>query len=234
MLVRYLATVLLLTPYASCGAPRSTDVVFYVVDGYRFSWADRRAIERIADTTAVEVGKVLPALPARVTLRVRAGKDVIVETGETGEVHPPDVVYWTLDPGRREGVTALVTTRLRPSLVHHFHHLVREATVGSSHTLMEEAIAEGLATVFERDFAGATAPWGAYPANVDAWVTEFRSLPRDAPHDRWMVRHPDGRRWIGYKVGTYLVDRAMKASGRSAAALVSVPTDDILRMADNH
>jgi uncharacterized protein YjaZ len=166
-----------------------------------------------------------------VTLRVRTGTDVIPETGETGEVNLPDVVYWTLDPGRPEGVAAIVRTQLRSSLVHEFHHLVRGSAVGHGRTLLEEAVTEGLATVFERDFAGASGPWGAYPANVDAWVREFRSLPRDAPRDQWMVRHPDGRRWIGYKVGTYLVDRAMKASGRSAADLVSVPTDDILRMA---
>jgi hypothetical protein len=231
--IRWLAGVLLLTTYASCGA-RNVDVVFYVVDGYRFSWADRRAIERIAEATAVEVRKVLPALSPRLILRVRTGKKVIDETGETGEVNPPDVVYWTLDPGRPEGVGGIVATQLRPSLFHEFHHLVRAAAVGNDHTLLEEAVTEGLATVFERDLTGALAPWGSYPADVATWVAEFRALPSGAAHDRWMVRHPDGRRWIGYKVGTYLVDRAMKASGRSAADLVSVPTDDILRMADNH
>ena len=25
-----------------------------------------------------------------------------------------------------------------------------------------------------------------------------------------MIRHPDGRRWIGYKVGTYVAERAMR------------------------
>jgi hypothetical protein len=202
MFVRSFSGALLLATFVSYRAPE-TDVVFYVVDGYRFSWADRRAIERIADATAAEVRRVLPALPAQLTLRVRTGKDVIPETGETGEVNLPDVVYWTLDPGRPGGAGAIVRTQLRSSLVHEFHHLVRGSAVGHGRTLLEEAVTEGLATAFERDFAGATAPWGSYPANVSAWAAEFRSLPRDAPHDQWMVRHPDGRRWIGYKVGTY-------------------------------
>jgi uncharacterized protein YjaZ len=106
--------------------------------------------------------------------------------------------------------------------------LVRRAHFES---LMDRVISEGMATAFERDFAGATYPWGQYPDDVAAWVTELMALPKDAPRDHWMSRHPDGRRWIGYKAGTYLVDRAIKASGKSAAELVSASTEDVIRMA---
>ena len=84
--------------------------------------------------------------------------------------------------------------------------------------------------VFARDVGGVSAPWGAYPSQVDVWVKEVLALPRDAPRDLWMDRHPDVRRWVGPQVGAYLVDRAISASGRSAADLVSASTDDILRM----
>ena len=53
----------------------------------------------------------------------------------------------------------------------------------------------------------------------------------DCTLDQWMFRHPDGRRWIGYRAGTYIADRAIAASGLSAAQLVLVPTDEILEMA---
>jgi hypothetical protein len=46
-----------------------------------------------------------------------------------------------------------------------------------------------------------------------------------------MFQHPDGRRWIAYKVGTYLVDRAIAASGKSSAELVLTPTREVLEMA---
>jgi uncharacterized protein YjaZ len=46
-----------------------------------------------------------------------------------------------------------------------------------------------------------------------------------------MFQHPDGRRWIGYRAGTLIVDRAIAASGASSAALVRVPTADILALA---
>ena len=96
---------------------------------------------------------------------------------------------------------------------------------------MDSVIHEGMATVFERDFAGADPLWGQYPEDVSDWVEELMALPETASADDWMVRHPDGRRWIGYKAGAYLVDRAIGASGLSAAELVSVPPADVIRMA---
>jgi hypothetical protein len=232
MFVRRAVVALLLVGCASC-ASHDTDVVFYIVDGYRFSSADRRAIQQIADATAIEVRQLLPALPARLTLRVRAGKKVMPETGASGESNSPDVVYWTVDPGHQGGVSAIVKTYLRQTLFHEFHHLVRGSTagIGIGTTFFERAITEGLATAFERDFASGTVPWGAYPEDVAMWVAEIRGWSSDASREAWLSRHPERRRWLSYKVGTYLVDRAMNASGRSSADLVSVSTDEILRMA---
>jgi hypothetical protein len=229
-LVRPAVVALLLILAVSC-VSNDTDVVFYVVDGYRFSSADRRAIERIASTTAIEVRRLLPTLPTRLTLRVRTGKKVIPELGTSAESNLPEVVYWTVDPSHKSGVRGIVKTYLRQTLFHEFHHLVRGSAVGHGRTLLDEAISEGLATVFERDFAAGAVPWGAYPAEVARWVPEIMALPPDAPRRMWMSQHPDGRRWIGYKVGTYLVDRAIDASGRSAADLTTASTDEIVRLA---
>ena len=229
MFVRRAVVALLLVGCTSC-APHDTDVVFYIVDGYRFSSADRRAIQRVADATAIEVRRLLPALPARLTLRVRSGKKVMPETGASAEPSSPDVVYWTVDPSYGDGVSAIVKMHLRQTLFHEFHHLVRGST-GTGATFFDRAITEGLATAFERDFASGSVPWGAYAEDVETWIEEIRSWSSDASREEWMSRHPDRQRWLSYKVGTYLVDRAMKASGRSSADLVSVSTDEILRMA---
>jgi hypothetical protein len=227
---RRFALFLLAAISASCSTP-NPEVVFYSVDGHHFSSAERRTIERIARATATEVRQILPTLADQLVLRVEAGKKVIPETGETASAHPPNVVYWTVDPNRPGGIVAIANAELRRTLFHEFHHLVRDSAVGEDQRLLDRVVTEGLATVFERDFAGPPPPWGMYPDDVETWVAEILALPADAPRSQWMVRHPDGRRWIGYKVGTYLVDRAIRASGRSAAALVSSSTDDILRLA---
>jgi hypothetical protein len=98
-----------------------------------------------------------------------------------------------------------------------------------SHTLIDEVITEGMATVFERDFAGVSPPWSMYPANVTDWVSEILALPPDASRDYWLRKvHPDGRRWIGMRAGAYLVDRATRAAGTSAADLVSTSTANVI------
>lgn len=116
-LYSFLLLMLGIATFASC---RSSDpeVIFYSVDGHRFSASERRAIERIARATATEVRRLLPALSTDLILRVEAGKDVITETGETGSAHPPGVVYWTVDPSRPGGVGAIVNAELRPTLFH--------------------------------------------------------------------------------------------------------------------
>lgn len=96
---------------------------------------------------------------------------------------------------------------------------------------MDTVISEGMATAFERDFTGVAAPWGDYTDEVAEWVVELRAQPPDAPTRAWMFEHPDGRRWIGFKVGTYLVDRAMKRSGLSSAEMATLSTEEVVRRA---
>jgi hypothetical protein len=221
---------ILVVLYSSC-AESHVNVRFYRIGGYEFSSSEQSVIQTIIDATTVEVGQMLPTLPASLSLRVQPGQDVDPDTGEAATPSVPDVVYWTVSPTRAGGVSAIARAQLRATLFHPFCYLARRAAIGPVDRLKDEVISMGLATVFARDFGGRSDPWGAYPLQVDAWVHEVLALPDDARRDQWMDRHPDGRRWIGPKVGTYLVDRAVRASGRSVTDLVSAATDDIIRIA---
>jgi uncharacterized protein YjaZ len=125
-------------------------------------------------------------------------------------------------------VVAVAEKELRATLFHEFHHLVR-SNAQSSLTMIDRAVLEGMATVFERDFAGVSRPWGEHPP--ERWEAEVLALPDSASTRGWMFAHPDGRRWIGYRVGTAWVDRAIAKSGKSSADLVAMPALDILRLA---
>jgi len=228
--MRGLCVLVVAAAAVACGRP-GIEVEFYATAGHRFTASERRAVERVARRTAIEVRRLLPALASDLVLRVEAGTRVIPETGETGSAGGTNVVSWTVNPADNRGVRAIVNTQLRATLFHEFHHLVRQSTIAPTEGLVDAMITEGLATAFERDFADANPPWGAYPDDVSGWVNEVLALPPGAPTRQWMFQHPDGRRWIGYKVGTYLADRAILASGRSAAELVSTPAEDILRLA---
>jgi uncharacterized protein YjaZ len=198
--------------------------------GHTFSRSERQAIRDVAERALVDARRHLPALPSHLRLTVQAGSRVLPETGETGEIGLPGAVYWTVDPSHEGGVIAVVNAQLRPTLLHEWYHVVREAALPTE-SLVDRAVSEGLATAFERDVGRRATPWGAYPTEVDAWTDEFLALPEDASVRDWMHRHPDGRRWIGYKVGTRLADRARERSGLSLTALATVPTARIVAWA---
>lgn len=198
--------------------------------GRALSREEQSAIRSVAGRALRDARGALPTLPPRLTLTIVYGKDVIPETGENGTTVPPAEIVWTVDPDR--GVLDVVRRQLRPTLFHELHHLARRQATPPKRTLVDTAIDEGMATAFERDFGGADPPWGKAPPEIADWTRELLRQPEAAPRHAWLVRHPDGRRWIGYRVGTFLVDRATKASGRSSAALVATPTDEVLRLAD--
>jgi uncharacterized protein YjaZ len=198
--------------------------------GHVFSRSERAAIQGIADRAVRDVRPLLPGLPRDLRITVQAGDRVTPETGESGSIGLPSAVYWTVDPTHQGGVLAVVNAQLRATLLHEWYHLVREAKFAPE-TLAERAVNEGLATAFERDVGGAPTPWGAYPSDVAAWTTELLAQGPGASFREWMYQHPDGRRWIGFKVGTYLADRAVRESGLSLAQLAVEPTEKIIALA---
>lgn len=221
---------------ASSGLGAQTISVEFNNSDHVFSNDEKTVIAQIATSVAAEIREVLPQVPPTVTLTVSAGEAVIEETGEMGMAPEPGRVSWTVDASRPEGVIAIANGYLRSTLFHELHHLARGYVVtgGSRRTsFMDVVVSEGLATAFERDFAGVKPPWGDYPEDVSEWVDELVALPMSAfgSYTKWMLEHPDGRRWIGYRAGTYIVDQAMAASGKSTAELVLTGTAEILQLA---
>ncbi|MEO7133923.1 MAG: DUF2268 domain-containing putative Zn-dependent protease [Vicinamibacterales bacterium] len=227
---RALACLALLIAVAAC-RETTEGIRIQFVGSYAFSSTERRTIARIAGAAARDARKHLSALASEITLQVGSGTDVIPELGATAAASAPAFVTWTVDPNRPEGVVKIAESYLRQALFHEFHHLLR-GTAYSGSGLMDSVITEGTATAFERDFAGAKVPWGEYPEDVSMWVDELLKQTADAKRSDWIFRHPEGRRWIGMRAGTYLVDRAMKQLNRTSADLVAMPTPDILAAAN--
>jgi hypothetical protein len=195
--------------------------------------AQRRTIRELAASIEDDVRAVLPGLPMNVVVEVRVEHQPYSRTGASGAALGPDRVAWVVDASRPEGVVAVAQKTLRPILFHEFHHLARGCTQNGPpfRSFLEGAICEGMATAFARDFASAEQPWATYPPEVESWYEEVKDLPASATTGEWMFFHSDGRQWVGYKVGTFLVDRAIEASGRSAAQLVDVVSEDVVKFA---
>ena len=221
---------MLATLYVPSCNRSDTDVVFYRYDGYTFSGAEQRTIRAIAEDAVRDVRVLLPNLPAHLIIRVNPGTKMIDEIGSSSSLSTPNVIYWDVDPSRPGGAAGIARAHLRATLFFHLHRLAR-LKHRSDATLMDHVVSLGMATAFERDAGGKTYPWGQYPSEVTAWVTELIALPATANLNHWMFRHPDGRRWVGIRAGTYLVDRVMSASGKSAAELISLSSAEIIRLA---
>jgi uncharacterized protein YjaZ len=212
-------------------AERGVAVRFFRSESYTFSSNEQRLVRRIAESATREVRALLPGVPPLIEITVRPGPHVIPETGTGGDAMPPTAIMVTIDASRSEGVEAITKKWLRQLLFHEIHHLVRWQLSGAPRSIVERAVFEGMATAFERDFAGdQVALWGVYPEDVAKWADEVSRLPPEASSQEWLFRNPDGRRWIGYKVGTFWVDEARKRSGRSAADLVTTPALDVIAL----
>jgi hypothetical protein len=223
--VRVLASLALIA-IAGCGS-RAVSVEYR---GAATSLArpDRGAIERIAEQVFRDARERLPGLPRTLTLVVAVGHDVIPETGESATNLPPERILWTLDPDRAPP-SRTFEAWLRGTMLHELHHLARSARIQDA-SLLDNTVTEGMATVFERDEAHVEVPWGRYPPEVARWLDELLAQPPNASREAWLFRHPDGRRWIAFKVGTWLVDRAI-AAGRAPATLLPMTAKDIVAIA---
>jgi uncharacterized protein YjaZ len=209
------------------------NIEFFDSKEWEFSDEEKKTINTITIAAEKEIRVLLPQLSDSILLSVMTGHDVIPSTGEVGAAMAPGYVRWIVSPNWEMSVNEIAKASLRDTLFHEFHHLVRGWVLYGGNPMksfMDAVISEGLATAFERDASGSDPDWGHYPADVENWVNEVLQLPLSAPYDEWMFRHPDGRIYIGYRAGTYIVDRAMKNSGLSAAELVLTPTEEILGM----
>lgn len=213
----------------------SVTVSFEDSEVHVFTPQERSEITALAEPAVDEVRGLLPDLYPAIRIEVTAGTTVIPETGELGGAISRQIVRWIVDPGRPGGPTEVARSHLRSTLFHELHHTVRGhvfANTESSRRVIDLSISEGMASVFERDAAGdLDVPWAQYPDDADSWVRELLALPGGTDPRPWLFEHPDGRRWIGYRSGAYLVDRAIAATGLDAADLVHTPAAEILSMA---
>lgn len=154
----------------------------------------------------------------------------IPETGEYGFTVNSELIHIGFDPGLGLGAKAILKNT-RSTVFHELNHAARWHKPIWHKSFLDSCIMEGLATVFERDFAKSQPLWGKYPKEVLEWLEEIKEQGKFIDRDQYMFKHKDGRRWIGYKVGTYIIDQAVKNSGKSVIELTQMECEDVLKLA---
>ena len=191
----------------------------------------KQEVAEVVEAAAHAARKLLLALPEYVNLVVypTVADEVIPETGGSGMTYTDEYVSvffdHTLPYGKEKLLDELRTTTFH-ELVHAvtFHHEPWQPSV------LFGAVTEGLATVFERDYADSQPLWGSYEDDVtmQAWLDELRELPvMKDKNMEYTILHPDGRKWIAYKTGTWVIDKLCE-SGEDLFELMKLGHKDVL------
>ncbi len=214
----------------------------------------RTVVTEVLTQADADVRTALPELTGPFVVTVRHDRRVNATTGEMGRLVTDRWLDWAVDPDRAVSTVDIAQARLRPTFVHESHHALRARLVADAKPnplgpespversllvpartdwLIQIAIEEGLANRFEHDLCpdAASLGWQDYTGTpIEAWTEELIAAGRGSYLD-WFFDLPDGRQHVGYGVGAYVVDEAIRGSGRSAADLVGTSVIDLLQFA---
>ncbi|MEM6377477.1 MAG: DUF2268 domain-containing putative Zn-dependent protease [Bacteroidota bacterium] len=135
----------------------------------------------------------------------------------------------------KEGKIDSIYAGLKATIFHEFHHLSRGWAIQDNKFapgIPNAMVNEGLAVVFSEIYTGTVFESNAFPEAADSWVKEILDLPIDASYAKWVMgEHPDGRTYIGYRTGNYLIRKAMAESSKNILELSELLPEEIVALA---
>ena len=213
-------------------------VVSYSESAGELSEIDREKIEEKIIQTSGEVAKILYGLPDSINIEVQLidrNIDIVDGvTGRTNEHKPSGKIIMEVSTVYPGGPVKAVQSGTDPFLFHEYHHLTRGWSIYKNEFgpgIDIAAVNEGLAVVFAEEYTGIVHEANAYPAEAEKWAAEILNLPKNANYSEWVSGyHPDGRTFIGYRTGNYLVRTAMEKSGKDILELSELSPAEIIEL----
>ena len=213
------------------------DVVFQE-DALKFTELQKIFIREVISNSEEEVRNLLPNLPDSIKVIVENvdwNLDIVGGvTGRTETNHPP-LVLVQISNNYQGGVIDSVYQGIKSTIFHELHHLSRGWAIQDNKFgpgISNAMVNEGLAVTFSEIYTGNIIDVNSYTEEADNWVKEILSLPLDASYAQWVMgEHPDGRTYIGYRTGNFLVRRAMTNSGKSILELSNLMPKEIIKLA---
>lgn len=208
---------------------KATIKIHFADSSYQIDGDFKRKYIAEVERAYKEASKLLPFGSSYINFFIQPREyGLIEETQGNGYTHNSELIELAFNPVIGSGGLETVIRNIRPSVFHEMNHASRYNIPIFHKSLIDACIMEGLATVFERDYTGSAPLHGEYPESVIDWLAEIRGLGDTRSWEEYMFIHPDGRRWIGYKVGTYIVDEAIKRSEKSVIELTQMECTDII------
>ncbi|MCC2616814.1 DUF2268 domain-containing protein [Aestuariibacter halophilus] len=187
--------------------------------------------------TVTEVASLVrehfPQFTDQLTITIRTTQQDLDHVGGViGIAQSPESVDIDIAASFSEELAAPIQQSLKVTLLHELHHIERGWTIENNRFgpgIMIAAVNEGLAIVFAEQVSGIKQPHLSYPDSVDKWVEEILALPVNAPYETWMMgTHPDGRQYIGYRTGKFIVEQALRSGGETIESLTEKGNYEIL------
>lgn len=212
------------------------DILFE--DGqFKFTLEDKQLIDNIIVQSEKTIRALLPKLAENIRLIVTIIDRNIDEVGGvTGraETHKPGEILIELSNVFPGGIKEAAKTALASTLFHEIHHIYRGWAIRDNKFgpgISNAMVNEGLAVAFSEIYTGKITDGNSYTDEADNWVKEILLLPLDASYSQWVMgEHPDGRTYIGYRAGNYLINKTMVKSKMNILELSELSPDEILKL----
>lgn len=190
-----------------------------------------------------EVREYLPNLPPTINIWL-TDEFIIPESGSGGFAYATDIISIGFDPHFAD--KEIQRDNLKGIVFHESFHLIQGHTANDTKakytSLLDAAIYEGCATVFEREYTQSHPLWGLHADHSSQELAQWRDgmadIPYNGDHDTiadlysiWaFYDQSDQQRWKLYKTGTWLVDQALSSSGQDITELQTMSASQILRL----
>ena len=207
-------------------------------DSKYWAVAEERGLSRDAVRRAVRAGAnkalgLLPDVSEYLTIMVSPDEagNTIAETGDGGITFTEEYISLVFDYNVPYGVQSMLS-HLRGTTGHEIVHAASYFNVeGFRPAPLQAVVYEGLATVFEKTHYSDTPPWSMYTddSTMMRWFEEIAALPTDSKNYDYLFNHPDGRQWIIYKTGTWMIEKLLD-TGVDFDTLLRMPHNDVIQL----
>ena len=198
------------------------------------SEAERAQIIQVADEALAKTVQALHGLQREITMNVKViDRDLTMVNGVTGRADHRNEIEISISKAYPGGITQAVKDGLAFTVYHELHHTIRGWVIHNNAFrpgIQTAIINEGMADVFAEMMSGQQHNHYVDEPDFEAWLKEILALPLRAPYGDWMFSHPDGRMAVGYRTGTYVIEKVMKQSGKTAIDLTALPVSAIYEM----
>jgi tetratricopeptide (TPR) repeat protein len=211
--------------------------ILYEEAPFKFTLEDKQLIDSIIIQSEKEIRALLPKLTENIRLVVTIIDRNIDEVGGvTGraETHMPGEILVEISNVFPGGIKEAAKTALASTLFHEIHHIYRGWAIRDNKFgpgISNAMVNEGLAVAFSEIYTGDLTDGNSYTDDADNWVKEILLLPLDASYAQWVMgEHPDGRTYIGYRAGNYLIHKTMEKSKMNILELSELSPNEILKI----